>query len=73
MQNKEPRFEGNIFHHPCSIEICMREGCIGEGVDLLKGRLGRWYCTEHYRELEHKRKTEKAEFKPVPERQGRLF
>ena len=73
MTDKEPRFEGNFFHHPCSVGHCPRHGCIGEGVNLLKGRLGKWYCAEHYKELEHKRKTEKAEFKPIQERQGRLF
>lgn len=73
MRNKEPRFEGNFFHHPCSFERCMREGCIGEGVNLLKGRLGQWFCAEHYRELEKRRANEKAVFKPVPDRQGKLF
>lgn len=71
--NKEPRFEGNIFHHPCSVEICMREGCIGEGVNLLKGRLGHWYCWPHYKELEQKRTNEKRVIQPVQEKQGRLF
>lgn len=71
--NKEPRFEGNIFYHPCSVESCMREGCIGEDVNLLKGRLGRWYCMPHYKELEHKRANEKRVIQPVQEKQGRLF
>lgn len=72
--NKQPRFEGNIFHHPCSVESCGREGCIGEGVNLLKGRLGQWYCAPHYKELEHKRTNEKRIVTPPPqERQGRLL
>lgn len=75
-QSKEPYFdEGKFFHHPCCVTDCAREGCIGEGVNLLKGRLGIWYCAPHYRELEHKRKQERTDIKPVPlqEKQGQLF
>jgi hypothetical protein len=36
------------FMHYCH---CGRWGAFGYGVDLLKGEVGRWYCTEHRREL----------------------
>jgi hypothetical protein len=36
------------FMHYCH---CGRWGAFGYGVDLLNGKLGRWYCTEHRREL----------------------
>lgn len=73
--NKEPYFdEKKRFHHPCCIPECRKEGCIGIGVNLLKGKLGRWYCGPHYRELEHKRQKEKTKPAPVyQEKQGKLF
>jgi hypothetical protein len=36
------------FMHYCH---CGRWGAFGYDVDLLRGRLGRWYCAEHRREL----------------------
>jgi hypothetical protein len=36
------------FMHYCH---CGRWGAFGYDVDLLRGKLGRWYCTEHRREL----------------------
>jgi hypothetical protein len=36
------------FMHYCH---CGRWGAFGYGVDLLNGKLGRWYCAEHRREL----------------------
>ncbi|WP_337996213.1 hypothetical protein [Oleispirillum naphthae] len=47
------------LHHPCSHPGCGREGCYGQGGDILKAYakasdkqdaarwLGRWWCREH--------------------------
>ena len=37
--------EGRPFAHYCV--TCGRWGAFGYDVDVLKGRLGRWYCNEH--------------------------
>lgn len=74
MTSKEPYFDENkMFHHPCGIPDCPHEGCIGENVNLLKGKLGRWYCGPHYRELEEKRKNQQAEDITPPPKQGQLI
>lgn len=35
------------FTHPCQAKGCSVWGTYGYGVDLLKGRAGRWYCALH--------------------------
>ena len=37
------------FLHRCQHPGCTRWGCFGSGVDLRRGRLGRWFCAEHRR------------------------
>ncbi|MCB9990698.1 MAG: hypothetical protein H6867_04890 [Rhodospirillales bacterium] len=75
--NKDPYFDDQKrFCHPCCIADCTKEGCIGIGVNLLKGRLGWWYCGPHYRELERNRSKEENKPKnstPQKPTQGRLF
>jgi len=74
--NKDPYFDDKKrFHHPCCDPDCTKEGHIGVGVNLLQGRLGRWYCSRHYRELEHARQEETKTAPPVPQKltQGRLL
>lgn len=39
------------FIHYC--QVCGAWGAFGFEVDLLKGRLGRWYCLEHKPETRH--------------------
>lgn len=61
--NKKPYFDDEKrFCHPCSVADCTKEGCIGVGVSLLKGKLGQWYCGPHYRELE--KTDQKKKLKP---------
>jgi hypothetical protein len=37
------------FEHYC--EVCGEWGAFGYGVSLRHGRIGRWYCFEHYPEF----------------------
>lgn len=75
--NKKPFFdEKGRFHHPCCIPNCPHEGVFGEGVFLLKGKLGRWYCAQHWREKQmragEKQKQNAPAASPV-KAQGSLF
>ncbi|OCC05157.1 hypothetical protein BA190_09590 [Labrys sp. WJW] len=37
-----------VFLHPCCAEGCEADGTYGEGVALLKGKAGVWWCFEHW-------------------------
>lgn len=50
MTQRRPRFDGPFFSHPCNAAGCRAEGCFGEGVRLLHGRLGVWFCGQHWRD-----------------------
>lgn len=43
--------EGRLIHDTCAVDGCAKKPAFAVGQSLLRGRLGMYYCLEHWREL----------------------
>lgn len=75
--DKSPSYSKGFFDHPCSAPGCDVQGAFGEGVNLLAGRLGVWFCGGHWRARRNRPPPEPAQQclpdPPKTPAQGRLL